>query len=159
MTDKPGPKDPEIAINEDVALRTMSTDARRLGLKPANAIFFYNEALEHHKAGRFDQAQTAAKMACECDELMTVAWELRGLALAQCFEFESAAVALRRATKLDPKNISSWANLGEICLKLSLYPEADKALKRAISLDPKALHPASRRARLVILTRSLWGQS
>jgi tetratricopeptide (TPR) repeat protein len=137
----------------------MSSDARKLGLKPGNAVYFYNEALEHHKAGRFDQAQNAARLACECDAFMTVAWELRGLALAQFYEFQGAADCLRRATELEPKRVSAWANLGEVCLKLYLYPEAEKALKTAISLDPKALDPASRRARLVILTRNLWGQT
>lgn len=119
--EKPKAETSTPAVNEDAARRSMSADALRLGLTPDNAIYFYNRAQALFAENRFDEAQAAARCACECDNTMTLAWLLRGLALAQTLDFKDAKACLLRVTELDRGSIIAWTNLGEVCLKLYEY--------------------------------------
>lgn len=64
---------------------------------------------------------------------------------------QSAADAYEKAIALGMDDVQIWANLGEARLDLLQYGHAADALGKAIEKDPKGDHPASVRARALVL--------
>lgn len=101
-------------------------------------------------AGRFEEAENAALASLEQADDDPVAWVLLGSVRAQLKRYAEAVDPYVQALKRNAADISTWTNLGELYISLLDFDKAAAALRQAMLLDPTAIHPAGRRARVVV---------
>jgi tetratricopeptide (TPR) repeat protein len=78
-------------------------------------------------------------------------WSALGFCEQKQNRLDAAVVAYRRAISAGGDDVQLWANLGEAYLDLFQYAPAAEALGKAMALDPNGDHPASMRARALVL--------
>jgi cytochrome c-type biogenesis protein CcmH/NrfG len=97
----------------------------------AAAAFAFSAALEHTKSADL--------------------WAALGYCEQKLNRLQNAADAYEKAIHAGLDDVQVWANLGEARLDLLQYGHAAEALGKAIEKDPKGDHPASVRARALVL--------
>ena len=96
-------------------------------------------ALQHHRAGRTDQAIAAYREALAlAPDLATLAEAHNNLAIAlrETGQLEAAVAAYRRTLELKPNFAGAWNNLGNVLIQTKQFDGAIEALQRAIAINP-----------------------
>ncbi len=96
----------------------------------------FNSALEHFRAGRFREAELAARRLLRQlpDHLDVLT--LAGLSALQCGRTTEAIADLSRAAQLSPRIAACHSNLGEAYRRAGRLDESIASLRTAMSLDP-----------------------
>ena len=97
-----------------------------------------DRALEHHRAGRFREAETLYREILDDDADNAEARHFLGVVAYQTGRLESALADISGAIEMDGNVAKYHANLGAVFLGLGRHDEAVAALERSIGLDPKA---------------------
>ena len=93
-------------------------------------------ALEHHHAGRLDEADSAYRDILRAVPDQADARHLRGVVAFQRGRHDDALALIRAAIALDPGTAMYHANLGRVCKAAGRADEAADAYRQALSLDP-----------------------
>jgi len=96
------------------------------------------EAIEHHQAGRLEQAETGYRDVLSSDPDNADAIHLLGVIAFQRGDLEDARASVTQAISLDPSVALYHANLGRIAKARGQLSEAISAYRQAISLEPDA---------------------
>jgi hypothetical protein len=96
----------------------------------------FRRAVEAHRAGRLDEAETAYRAALKAGEQPGPAAYNLGNILNQRFRFEEALEHLRLALRLQPEGPNSLSAMGRAFLGLHDPISAEAALRRSLELDP-----------------------
>jgi predicted TPR repeat methyltransferase len=92
--------------------------------------------LEHHRAGRFGEAETAYRRAIEgnADDAEALHW--LGVLMHQAKRSLDAVELLERAVRLRPEDAAYWHNLGHAYLARRQHGEAIGAFEKATEIEP-----------------------
>ena len=127
----------------------MSADSIR---PRADAFQVLAAALESHRIGRLDRAESAYRTVLSLEPGMAVAWNNLGGILRERGRAEEALICFRRAVDADGGLAEAHFNLGYL-LEAGMRPEdAMAAYERALSVDPENAKALSQ---LVFLKRSV----
>jgi predicted O-linked N-acetylglucosamine transferase (SPINDLY family) len=105
--------------------------------------------LEHHRAGRFPEAEKAYRRVLELYPRHAGAVHLLGLIAFQVGKTELAAQCVEQAIKLDAFRATYPADLGEIYRALGKIPEAIASYRKALELNPQLADAQTRLGRLL----------
>jgi len=94
-------------------------------------------ALQHHQAGRLDDAKNIYDHILKSSPRHPDALHLRGLIALQTGDAGLAAEYLRKATQLQPKNWIFRGNLASALMELGDLDGAESAFRRAAQLSPE----------------------
>jgi tetratricopeptide (TPR) repeat protein len=94
-----------------------------------------SEAIDHHAAGRLEQAVEAYRRALARDPALAVAWLNLGVACEQLGRPQEAIPAYDSAAALDPASAQILANLGNALRLCGRLEPAVEAYRRALVLD------------------------
>ncbi len=95
------------------------------------------KGLQHHRAGRFEEAQSLYEQVLALKPRHPDALHLAGVAALQAGHSERAAARIEQAVRQQPKNPSFHANLAQAYLALNRVADARGAFQRAATLDPR----------------------
>lgn len=93
-------------------------------------------AMEHHRAGRLDDALEASRRAVAAAPGNGLAQTLLGVALQQTGDSVAATACFEKAVEIAPDDAGAYSNLGNALLLSGRETEATTALRRAVDLDP-----------------------
>ena len=96
-----------------------------------------NLAVEHHRQGRFAQAEQLYRQVLLADRQNIDALHLFGLLASQVGNYDVAVEYIGRAIRLHNREAAFYVNLGEAYRKWGKADEALAALEKAVALDPK----------------------
>jgi tetratricopeptide (TPR) repeat protein len=102
-----------------------------------------NVALDHHQAGRLDQAEAAYRGIIEAHPGHAEALHYLGVLLHQLGQHESAAGLLDRVLVLSPGSAACWSNRGLVAAALGDAPFAVDCHERALLIDPSFANAAN----------------
>src|ERR1700684_1242946 len=111
------------------------------------------QGMEHHRAGRLNEAERFYRRAPALDPRHVEALVLLGMAAGQSGQLPKATELFTRALERDPNNAQIHHNLGETWRHLGQFQKAQTSLRRAIALDPDPL-PAYQSAADLLLEES-----
>ena len=97
--------------------------------------------LEHHRAGRLQQAELMYRHVLQIHPRHAGAVHLLGLIAFQAGKLDIAENLLSQAVKIDAFHAPYLADLGEIYRVLNKIPEAIAAYRKAIELNPDVADP------------------
>ncbi|MDX2186049.1 MAG: tetratricopeptide repeat protein [Opitutaceae bacterium] len=95
------------------------------------------DALAHHQAGRFEEAERAYRQVRTAQPRLHQAWLLSGLLALHRNRCSEAVEHLQRAVQLDPRSAPSHLNLAIALSALGKATEAQRSLKACLALDPR----------------------
>ncbi len=95
------------------------------------------EGVEHHRAGRLEQAAAAYDKVLARDPDCAPALSMKGVLALQHGRPEEAIAPLQRATALDGTQPGFFLNLGNALRGTERLAEAEDAYRRALALDPQ----------------------
>ncbi len=95
------------------------------------------EALEHHKAGRFEQAGRLYGEVLEADPGNVDALHLAGVLAWQRGDCEAACLRIREAVRRAPRVAMFRNSLGNVLRSLGRPAEAAECFRAALALDPQ----------------------
>ncbi len=95
------------------------------------------QALEHHKAGRLEQAEAIYHQILAQEPNHPDALHLLGVAAHQGRQHDTAVELIRKAIDIDPSVPMYHNNLGEALRPLRRWDEAVTAYERALALNPE----------------------
>ncbi len=93
-------------------------------------------AIQHHRAGRLDEAQAIYQRILEAEPHHPDALHLLGLIAHQQGQHARAAELIRQAIDLRPTAAEFHTNLGVVCRELGQHADAATAYRRALQLKP-----------------------
>ena len=93
-------------------------------------------ALEHHSAGRLDEAEDLYQQALQSDPHQPAALHFLGLVAQQVGEPDIAADLMTAAVALQPDYVEAYCSLGGVLLDLNQLDNAVDNLQKAVSLRP-----------------------
>ncbi len=96
-----------------------------------------DRALQHHQAGRLDDAKNIYDQILRSSPRHPDALHLRGLVALQTGDAGLAAQYLRQAAQLQPKNWAFRGNLASALMELGDLDGAESAFRRAARLNPE----------------------
>jgi len=94
------------------------------------------QALAHHRAGRWEQAEQAYRQVLQVDPECADAWHLLGAMNCQTGNQLAAADYIGRAIELSPRSASFHNSLGVTCRALKKLDEAVACYRSALDLKP-----------------------
>ena len=95
-------------------------------------------AVQHHQAGRFEQAQAAYRRILASHPRHADALHLFGVLHHQTGDAKAAIDLIREAIKANPRDPAFHYNLGEALRGAGAYAEAAESYRKAIALAPEA---------------------
>jgi predicted O-linked N-acetylglucosamine transferase (SPINDLY family) len=98
-------------------------------------------ALEHHRAGRFGEAEALYRQVLAVQPNEQNALHFLGVLAHTAGHHEDAVDWIHRSIAVDPSNPSAHSNLGEACFALGRVEEAIAHYLRALELDPQFTIP------------------
>ncbi len=101
-------------------------------IDPAQSL---GQAVAHHQAGRFAEAERLYRAILAQDSAHADSWHLLGLLAHQCGNAPIGADLIARAIALKADIPVFHANFGAVLTSLGRFPEAEAALRRAVALD------------------------
>lgn len=113
------------------------------GRKAAEIRAALAQALEHHRAARFEPALALYRRVLAWDPAHADAQHLVGVVHAQRGEFEAAAEAIGRAVALNGVSAEARNSLGNALRSLGRLAEATDSFRAAIALKPAYAEPYS----------------
>ena len=99
------------------------------------------EAAEHHRAGRFKEAELVYREVLRKDPGNVSATRLLGSVATELGRYRLAVRLLRNATKMAPEFFGAWTDLARALLEKEDFDESQKALDQAIRLEPELPYP------------------
>ena len=93
-------------------------------------------ALEHHRMGRFAEAEAAYRDVLAADADNIDALHFLGVLAYQSGRFEAAAASISRALSLNASNPAAQSNLGNVLGAQGRLAEAVECYRRALALSP-----------------------
>lgn len=102
----------------------------------ATLVEVLDAAVNHHVAGRLDDAERLYRPVLAAEPALPDPLHLLGVVAAQRGDARRAAVLIARAVRLAPAAAAPFAHLGGALRSLGRLDEAVDALKRALVLDP-----------------------
>jgi len=103
---------------------------------PDNAIDPIDAALEHHRAGRFAEAESAYRELLASDPNHIDALHFLGVIAYQSGKYELAAESISRALSLNASNPPAHSNLGNVLCALGRLDEGVACYRKALQLSP-----------------------
>lgn len=101
------------------------------------------QGMQHHSAGRRDQAQACYEQVLAQAPKHPDALHLTGLLAAQGGDFERAQTLIWQAITANPNEAMFHNNLGNVCVELRQMTAAEAMYARAIELDPMRMDALS----------------
>lgn len=108
-----------------------------------NAEALVAQGLEHHKAGRQDQAERCYHAAIEADPACADAWHLLALLAREISMLDVALELVSQAIQLAPGLGLFWVTRGDILRDLKDFAEAEVAYKSALEAKPDSFEAMS----------------
>jgi tetratricopeptide (TPR) repeat protein len=112
------------------------TSAKRTQGRSATVPAMLAVALEHHRAGRFAEAEQAYLQVLACQPRHAESLHLLGLLAAQSGRHTQAAELIRTAISIDPNAAIYHSHLGNVLLTLRKLDEAAAEYRCALALRP-----------------------
>ncbi len=100
------------------------------------------QALEHHRAGRFSEAEQIYRELHRSRPSRPDVAHLLGLVSHQLGKTPTAIDMLHLATELDPDNADAHNDLGNLLHEAGRPDQAEQAYRRAIAAPSVARHPS-----------------
>ena len=94
------------------------------------------DLVAHYAAGRYAEAEAAARKQIEAWPEHGPLWKVLGTVLATQQRFGDALPALRKAVALSPTDAEAYNSLGFVQMALSQTAEAEGSIRRALELNP-----------------------
>ncbi|MFQ5672417.1 MAG: tetratricopeptide repeat protein [Nitrospinales bacterium] len=104
--------------------------------RPDNPREAFDLALQHHKAGRLDEAAALYRNILETSPHHAGAFHMLGLLAYQSGEAATAIEMIDKALHIEPNDSGAWYNLGNAFTAAGRWEEAVSAFRRAIDLTP-----------------------
>ena len=98
-------------------------------------------AAEHHKAGRFEEAEKSYRELLRLQPRNVDALRLLGGIMANKSEFSEAEILFRRAISIAPDFSLAIVDLGRLLQDQHRYPEAVECFRRVVEMEPKSPKP------------------
>jgi hypothetical protein len=117
---------PKVEPSSSQANLTTSTDAEE----------FFRKGLEESKAGQFNVAAEAFKLATELNAQNAKYWSYLSLSLVRTNSLKRAEEALLEAINIEPDNADHYANMGIIYMKAGMKKKAYGQFETALTIDP-----------------------
>ncbi|MDD4454080.1 MAG: tetratricopeptide repeat protein [Candidatus Methanomethylophilaceae archaeon] len=102
-----------------------------------NAVDWYNEGIDLHRSGNYEEAIQCYDRALEIDPKGADVWNNKGVAFKNLGHYDEAIKCYDRALKIDPKYARAWLNKSVALGNLGRYDEAIQCYDRALEVDPK----------------------
>lgn len=103
-------------------------------------------AAEHHKEGRFDEAENSYRELLRLRPDNVDALRLLGGVMANRSEFAEAEILFRRAISFAPDFSLAIVDLGRLLQEQHRYPEAVECFSRVVEMEPNSPKPRFMRA-------------
>jgi hypothetical protein len=116
------------------------------------------EAIQHHQAGRLDEAERLYRRILRERPSHTGANNALGIALKDQGKLDEAAAVFRRVVAVAPDNAPAHSNLGNILFSQGKLEEAEASYRRALALKPD-MADALKNLGLVIVDRGRFADS
>ncbi len=100
---------------------------------PHNA---YEIALEHHRSGELQAAETIYRSILEAEPRHAEVWHMLGVLALQMGRYQVAIGVFQQAIAISPSAAENYSNLGEAYRAMGRSEEAIASYRRAILLDP-----------------------
>jgi Flp pilus assembly protein TadD len=94
-------------------------------------------ALDHRRAGRLEEAETACRQALDAEPGKAEAWHLLGMICLDLDRLEEGEQSFRRALELEPDDPATHHALARVLAEQHKLREAEAACRRALELDPE----------------------
>jgi len=101
-----------------------------------NAQTLVQQALAHHRAGQFGEAERLYRQALDLDPNHADAIHLLGMLAFQTGDLDRAATTIRQAIAIHPAAASYHSNLGNVLQAQNKLEEAAASYRRALALKP-----------------------
>jgi predicted TPR repeat methyltransferase len=98
---------------------------------------FYNRGLQHHQAGRLEDARADYRDVLRLQPEHADALHMLGVLAYQVGQYDEALTLISRAGKLKPPNAGVYSNLGNVLQARGQLEEAVAAFRNAIKLAPE----------------------
>jgi len=95
-----------------------------------------NEGSQHHRIGRFADAERCYRRVLEMDRRNADAWNLLGMIAERAGQFQGSLECIREAIALQPQNPSYYNNLGTVFEGEGQYDDAIACFQEAIRICP-----------------------
>jgi len=95
-------------------------------------------AFEHHRAGRWAQAEALYRQILAAQPEHAEAWHFLGVIAIQAGQPDRALPLIRQALALQPDNPAAHTNLGEACRRLGRVDEAIAHFRRSCEMKPRS---------------------
>src|SRR5262245_598426 len=92
--------------------------------------------LQHHQAGRFEQAEQMYRQVLAEDPRNAVAMHYLGLLAHQAGDNQTAHDLISRSLEIERKNPGYFSNYSAVCRALGRTDDAINAAKQAVALRP-----------------------
>lgn len=99
------------------------------------------QAVEHHRAGRFKEAEEVYRGILERDPKNVSATRLLGSVATEMGRYRMAKRLLKNAVTMAPEFFGAWADLARALLESEEFDECQEALDHAIRLEPELPYP------------------
>jgi tetratricopeptide (TPR) repeat protein len=96
----------------------------------------YAEAVTHHKAARYAQAEAICKAALASHPHKAKLWNLRGVNFRAAKRYSEAIACLRQGLAIAPENAGLWSCLGNVLKDVKQCESAVACHRRALALAP-----------------------
>jgi protein O-GlcNAc transferase len=116
---------------------TPKTNASQQTLEDGNADEVIREAMEHHNAGRLDQAISRYDKALQLRPDDPELYHLKGVALAQAGHLDSGIALIREAIELKDDAVDFHNNLGLLLFQAEQLEAAVQSLRKAVAIKPE----------------------
>ena len=93
-------------------------------------------ALDHYRAERLAEAESACRDLLRADPKCADAYHLLGVIAHRAGKLPLAIALVETATQIDPSNPQFLSNLGEMCLTADRLDDAEDSLREAVELAP-----------------------
>ncbi len=93
-------------------------------------------AIEHHRGGRWQEAEQLYRRILEADPRHVDAWHLLGVLACQAGKHQDGVASIRRALELKPDFAEAHNNLGNALRELGRLDEAINCYRRALQFKP-----------------------
>lgn len=99
------------------------------------------QAVEHHRAGRFKEAEMTYREILGRDPTNVTATRLLGSVATEMGRYRMATRLLRNAVKMAPDFFGARADLARALMESEEFDECEQVLKHAIRLEPELPYP------------------
>jgi protein O-GlcNAc transferase len=122
----------------DGAMNDFQAETRSAGDNGPGGDRLFEQALERHNAGRFEEAAELCRRVLHAEPRNADAAFLLGVTAYQTGDYASAVELMQQATAVAPREGRFHSGLGVAQMRLGRTDEAEESLRRAVGLDDDA---------------------